>query len=308
MKKISLSLILLFMAVWSTGCSLAEGTPVQSSATPSMGPQWIQPTPFSSSITLDLLKNAEYPVKNGMALVTLVDGKYEAGSGADFISVSMLDQAAIGDLNADGIQDAAIILLENYGGTGQFEYLVPVFGGDGFISASSGYFLGDRVLVNSMKMEDGKITLEMLVQAPNDAMCCPSQSMTQSFRYYWGPGLILVNATSGTTANALREITIEAPARGSEITLQVSLKGSFTIAPFENTLLVNIFNMDDGGNYYQGPIMVSAPDMGAPGTFDAVIDLAPYAPSPGSFRIEVLEVSMADGSTLALDSVDVILK
>jgi hypothetical protein len=266
-----------------------------------------QNTPISGDITIEMLKNAEYQTQNSMTLVKLVDGKYEAGSGTDYLSVSMLEQAAFGDLNADGTQDAAIILVENYGGTGQFEYLVPVFNSGASLSSSSGYFLGDRVAVNSMSIVDGRITLDMLVHAPNDGLCCPSQSMTQSFHFYWGPDLVLVHAISGTSADALREISIEAPTAGSEVTNQIQLKGSVIIAPFENTLLVRIMDVNNTP-IYQGPIMVSAPGMGVPGTFDALVDLSSSSTSPGSIRIEVMEMSMADGSTLAMDSVDVTLK
>jgi hypothetical protein len=290
-----------------SGCGQRSELSDQQRVTPSVNPAFVQNTPVSGPLTLEMLKNAEYQVQNGMTLVKLVDGKYEAGSGSDFLSVSMLDQVAFGDLNSDVTQDAAILLSENYGGTGQFLYLVPVFNSGGNPTPSSGYFLGDRVRVKTASIADGRITLEMLVHAPNDAFCCPSQPMTQSFHYYWGPGLVLVHATSRTPVGDPREIIIDAPIKGSEVTNQIQLKGSVSISPFENNLVVRIVDANNI-QIFQGPIMVSALDLGAPGTFETEVTLTGSPTGSGEIRIEVLDISMADGSTLAMDSVVVTLK
>ena len=44
--------------------------------------------------------------------------------GENTLRVSLLDKIVFADLDGDGNEDAAVILVENYGGTGQFEYLV----------------------------------------------------------------------------------------------------------------------------------------------------------------------------------------
>ncbi len=296
-----MSLLLMLLLV---SCNLVSDQVVQDQVTPSLIPVMSTSVP----LTLEMLKNAEYQGQNGMTLVNLVNGIYETGSGTDYLFVSILDQAAFGDLNSDGSLDAAIILAENYGGTGQFEYLVPVFNNDGSPSPSSGYFLGDRVVVNSIGIVNDRITLEMLVHAPNDALCCPSQIMTQSYRFYWGPGLVQVYVTSGTPEGGLREIVIESPANSSEVSNHIQLTGRVSISPFENTLLVRIMDSDNNP-IYQGPIQVNTPDMGAPGTFDAQVNLSSsHQVIPGKIRIEILDISMADGSVLAMDSVDVNLK
>jgi len=41
--------------------------------------------------------------------------------------------------------------------------------------------LGDRVVVESGKVENGAIVLNMRVQGPNDGLCCPSQAVTWKF-------------------------------------------------------------------------------------------------------------------------------
>ncbi|HEU4745955.1 MAG TPA: hypothetical protein VFS61_12005, partial [Anaerolineales bacterium] len=56
-----------------------------------------------------------------------------------------------------------------------------------------------------------------------------------------------------------------------------------------------------------GAIMVSAPDPGAPGTFEAVIPLGNIL-SGAIIRLEVQDLSAADGSLLAMDSVELVVK
>ena len=56
-----------------------------------------------------------------------------------------------------------------------------------------------------------------------------------------------------------------------------------------------------------GAISVSAADLGAPGTFDAVIPIG-SALSGAIIRLEVQDISAADGSLLAMDSVELVVK
>jgi hypothetical protein len=53
--------------------------------------------------------------------------------------------------------------------------------------------------------------------------------------------------------------------------------------------------------------MVTAPDLGAPGTFDAPISLDGI-PSGTMVYIEIQDLSAADGSLLALDTVKLTVK
>ena len=84
----------------------------------------VPPTP--AALTLDMLRNGTYYAPYYNRTVTLVNGAYSEGSGADLYSVQMLDTVAFGDLNGDGTGDAAILLVENSGGSGEFESVVAV--------------------------------------------------------------------------------------------------------------------------------------------------------------------------------------
>lgn len=86
-----------------------------------------------------------------------------------------------GDINADGLEDALVFLNTQNGGTGHFIELAAVLNQNGSAYNISTIFLGDRVVVESGKVENGIIVLNMRVQGPNDGLCCPSQFVTWNF-------------------------------------------------------------------------------------------------------------------------------
>ena len=43
-------------------------------------------------------------------------------------------------------------------------------------------FLGDRIKINSFVAENGQIVLDMVVQGPDDPMCCPTVEKVSRYR------------------------------------------------------------------------------------------------------------------------------
>ena len=84
------------------------------------------------------------------------------------------------------------------------------------------------------------------------------------------------------------------------------LTGTVSIAPFENNLSYFIYD-ETGNQLLGGPVMVTAPDFGAPGTFDESISLE-GVPARTTIYLEIQDVRAADGSLLALDAVKLIVK
>jgi len=82
-----------------------------------------------------------------------------------------------GDINADGLEDALVILSTQNGGSGHFIELAAVLDQNGSPYNVATISLGDRVVVESGKVENGTIVLNMRVQGPNDGLCCPSQAV-----------------------------------------------------------------------------------------------------------------------------------
>jgi hypothetical protein len=303
MKKSRIFIIITILALILAACS----QPATNTSIPTGEPAQPNPTQPAEPVTSDALMNGSYPIRDGSVTVQLAGGKYEAGQGADYVQVTLLPDIAYGDLNQDGIPDAAVILAENYGGSGTFLSLVPVLAKAGGAQPEKGASLGDRVQVKSLVAEDRVVKVNLLVQAPNDTMCCPTLPQSRTYEYRVGSGLFLLDVTSQTADGNERSITIDLPAPGSEVASPMLLKGSVTIAPFENNLVVNLYDAS-GTQVSAGPLAVNAAEMGGPGTFESQVDLAAASVPSGLVRVEVVDQSPADGSILALAAVYVVYK
>lgn len=304
----ALTLVFAIMA-----CSPVPGLPL---LTPT-GPATVEPAsppPSIPALTADQVLNAEYTIStfDGETHVyRLTDGAYEQGNdpAADFVSIHLVavqpDQRVIfGDLNGDGAQDAAVILAENYGGTGVFVSVAAVINENGQPRHAASYAIDDRPAVNAFSILDGDIFLDAVVHGPNDPGCCPDLAVTRTFRLA-GNQLMLVGGTSKTPGGLERAITIETPLDGAEVSGAVQLTGGITISPFENTLSYSFYGLD-GNELARGPFLVETPVLGGPSTFDTLLDLTGLPPGP--LILIVADFSAADGSVLALDSVELVVR
>ena len=259
-------------------------------------------------LTPDILRNSNYTLPGCDGTIThtyqLKDGKYQSTAdpaSADYILISMGDQVALGDLNGDGLEDAAVILGVNCGGTGVFESLIAVLNAGGVTQQIGRDELGDRVQVNSLKIASGQLALDMLEQGPNDPLCCPTQPVAQTYRLV-EDALWKTRVTSRSADNAERIVTIQSPADGEAVSSPFTVHGSVTIAPFENTLDYRIY-LPDGTLVNEYSLSVdSGGIMGGPGTFAQDFNLS-NAGITGTIILQFLDLSPADGSTLAMGSV-----
>ncbi len=149
------------------------------------------PDSVAASFTETDLKNAIYTIKDfaaengGSDTVKLVDGYYAyvdpTNPPAPSNYTVQYQTSAIGDLNGDGMPDAAVILIADTSGSGTFIYLAAMVSGGGRLENSDTIYLGDRVIVESMAIQDGMIHLQMITHGPQDAMCCPSLKTNQTY-------------------------------------------------------------------------------------------------------------------------------
>jgi hypothetical protein len=252
-----------------------------------------------------LLQNGSYQTPQYNRSVTLKDGKYEAGSGADYFMASLLPLRAKGDLNGDGLEDAAVLLAENGGGSGVFVSLVGVLNQNGKPVQTGGVLIDDRPKVNALEIQGGKILLNGVIHGPNDPMVSPTLEVSETYRLVKRK-LALVHLTSKVPDGRDHVIRIESPADGSAASGSVQVKGSMPIGPFENALVYHLVDAD-GNQLAEGPFATKSDGDGAPATFDNTIDISTIA-SGSEIRLELVEVSMANGSAIALDSIALTVK
>jgi hypothetical protein len=128
--------------------------------------------------------------------------------------------------------------------------------------------------------------------------------VTRTYRLLAGK-LVLTQATSRYAGGLEHIITITAPAQFATVSPPFQVTGSVTVGPFENTLGYAIYDASEN-QVFAFSFMVDSPEMGAPGNFVFTPEVPPGL--TGQIRIEIYEVSMADGSVIALASVIVIIE
>lgn len=153
----------------------------------------------SGSVSLTVIKNFTYRVEMGVEkdnqiyeYFKLKNGKY---SNRDLLVNLRIDKFKITDLNGDGIKDAVVILVGNYGGSGSFYELTALIGGDP-IRQTNSQVLGDRVLIRGIRIKKSlttqvsertkEICIRMITHKSTDPMCCPTMSEERCFSFEEG--------------------------------------------------------------------------------------------------------------------------
>lgn len=171
------------------GPAPATVAPTVPAATPtSRGPL------VAADVSEAALKNGAYELRD-LGKVQLSNGQYkqQAGSGSTQANQVAFVSSATGDLNGDGAQDAAVVLAAQTGGTGSFYSLVAVLSDGGARQAGTD-FLGDRIRLQSLTIEQGQVVVRMLVAGPKDPLCCPSTKVARTYGLRSG-SLVLLSET-----------------------------------------------------------------------------------------------------------------
>lgn len=262
------------------------------------------PTPTSlPELTEEQLKNSVYQGRIFTEPIPLVDGVYSSGMEEYALLVRLQPQIAYGDLDGDGLEDAAVLLAVNGGGTGVFVHLAAMLNQGGQPVQAGEVFIDDRPRINALAIRDGLIHLEAVIHGPEDPMVSPTLRVNMTYRL--GGGMLhLSGLTTQTPSGLTRQITISSPAWGSQAGDEVRVIGEMPIAPFENNLQYRWLD-GDGNELGIGPFPVQAEEIGGPGRFDHIL-AAPEVEAGTVLWLELMEVSMKDGAPMAVAVVMVV--
>lgn len=171
-----------------------------------------------SNLTAGQVKTAQYVLPDfggpftfnagGEATTSMAEGKGSAADGATMIASANLmgDKIALGDLNGDGNGDAVVPTIEELGGSGSFFYLVASLNENGQPKEAATQLLGDRIVINSISVQNGQITVNMLDHGPNDGLARATMPVTKRFVLQNGALVEQPSANAKTTNEATSTI------------------------------------------------------------------------------------------------------
>ena len=124
-------------------------------------------------------------------VVTLRDGRFEgqpyvAGGASRPVVTLLPEPRAVADLDGDGVDELAVLLVAETGGSGTFVYLAVIPGRPAAGTAATATFVGDRVRVESLAIDGTEIHAELRDFGPGDPRCCPSLERHASWRLSGG--------------------------------------------------------------------------------------------------------------------------
>jgi hypothetical protein len=128
----------------------------------------------SGGLTASVIENMTYSFGAGQYAQSI---KFVSGQARSDTETFAIDKNTIvfGNLNALEQPAAVLVMDENGGGSGTFRSLIAVWSANGTLMNSEEKELGDRIVVNSISISSGTVTVDMLTQGPNDGLCCPTQ-------------------------------------------------------------------------------------------------------------------------------------
>jgi hypothetical protein len=136
-----------------------------------------------TALTPEALQNSVYHseyFKEGQ--VKLTNGKYESAG----IVISLDEQMQFGDVTGDRIEDAVVVLVTDTGGNGAFYDLAVVVDENGTPANIASTYLGDRVKIESIYIEAGKVTVSMVMHGETDPDCCPTLKVVKTYQLQGG--------------------------------------------------------------------------------------------------------------------------
>ena len=87
--------------------------------------------------------------------------------------IEVSGEPVIGDLDNDGVPDAALLLVETNGGSGTFYHVVAAFNRDNHFVGTRAVLLGDRIVPQQLSIRYGIVIVDYLDRRPGEAMATP---------------------------------------------------------------------------------------------------------------------------------------
>jgi hypothetical protein len=127
----------------------------------------------------------------------LIDGEYLGPPNEQLgerLSARIMGPIAFGDLDGDGVGDAAVVIGVNYIGNGLFPSLIAVLNQNGQPVQSFSVEFGGNSEIDNLTIENSKITVKARIVGSKDRMCCPNTPVV--WVYQLTPDALLLVSTT----------------------------------------------------------------------------------------------------------------
>lgn len=108
---------------------------------------------------------------------------------------------ALGDLDADGDDDAVLWLVHSPGGSGTFHYVAAAMFEAGTYHGGQATLIGDRIAPRSLRILNGVVEVNYHDREPDQAMAIPP-ARPQTLYLVWAEGALRVRGVSAVPAGA----------------------------------------------------------------------------------------------------------
>lgn len=148
----------------------------------------LSPTPVQANtkntlyvIAVDPL-NATYSIEGDT--IRLLDGRSEIATtphSAITKKTAVYGKTVYGDLNGDGNDDAAILLIHDPGGSGTFFYVAGALNIDGKFQGTNAVLLGDRITPRDLQIQNGLLITKYADRHPGEPMAATPSVHTSQY-------------------------------------------------------------------------------------------------------------------------------
>jgi hypothetical protein len=114
-----------------------------------------------------LIDGEAYALHDGQAVVET------APKAASKTEIKVFGEPVRGDLDGDGVADAAVLLVQTTGGSGTFYYVAAAFNRGGMFYGTQAVFIGDRILPRQLTIRYGVVIVDYADRLPDQSMATP---------------------------------------------------------------------------------------------------------------------------------------
>ena len=129
-----------------------------------IGPLGCSENPTDATYTID---GRAFTLEGGQTTVEAFPGA------ASKTVVEVFGDPVNGDLDADGVPDAAVLLVETTGGSGTFYHVAAALNQNGNFVGTRSVFLGDRIAPRQLVIRHGVLIVDYTERRPDESMATP---------------------------------------------------------------------------------------------------------------------------------------